>query len=172
MTNWGPLKNAKEEKDVPLPSIRSVSFWTLPLKTCFASSVYLFLPRSTSLPANINLNLQIILKKCYIYRYINQLFQQTAILQSVLWEYTCHPVTRHRIYAVVMIVSLTWYIGLSHWRGKVGLLINVLEESVLRSLPYCCLPPWPCSRFTISIRLWWLKKIPSPPFCPSQYLWS
>lgn len=149
-----------------------MSFSTLPLKPCFASSVYFFLPISTSLPANINLNFQIILKECHIYRYINQWFKQTAILQSVLWEYTCHPVRRYRIYAVVMIISLTWYIALSCWWGKVGLLINVLEGSVLCSLPYCCLPPWPCSRFTISIRLWWLKKIPSASFCPSQYLRS
>lgn len=80
---------------------------------------------------------------------------------------------RHRIYAVVMIVSLTWNIALSHWRGKVGRLINVLEEIVLCSLPCCCLLPWPCSRFTISIKLWWLKKLPSPSFLPlCQYLLS
>lgn len=52
-----------------------------------------FLLISTSLHTNINLNLQIILKECYVYGYINQLFEKTATLQSVLWEYTCHPVT-------------------------------------------------------------------------------
>lgn len=53
-----------------------------------------FLLISNSPHTNNNSNPKTILKDCYIYGCIYQSSDNTAILQAMLWERTCHPLTQ------------------------------------------------------------------------------
>lgn len=117
-------------------------------------SLPFFLLISPSLHTNINLNLQIILKRCCVYGYMNQLLEHTEILQSVLWEYTCHPATKtHNLCCSHDHISNLKHCFIS-LKENLGVLINVLHEITFWVLLHCCLPLRLCSRLIISTKLW------------------